>query len=785
MKNYTKEEVGNVTQILKNRESYVQTKEFDRERFSKFLNEVVENAGREFSGEEVKSLEESLVSQILSKNQIEAWKLFDLIIRESNDRITPKTPHYTFLSASAMLRKLYKQASKERGFNYKKGYGDYPTFVRMMTEKGLYSDDVLNAYTEEELSLAGTYIDIEKDKKFSYAGLFLLNKNYLFKGYNEEVLELPQERFLTTALYLMKDEPVENRMALVKESYWVMSNHYVGLATPTLMNSGKPMGSLSSCHILTMDDSLKSITDVEKDTATFSQNGSGIGIYMGNLRANNSWIRGVKGRATGVIHPSRRLSTLAEYVDQLGARKAGIAIYLPLWHGDIFDFLELRLKTGSQEKRAHSIFTAVCINDEFMRRLNTRKHWTIFDPYEAKKKLGIDINYMYDKKKLKDGEEPNPIDHEFTYHYRLIEKANLELSRQVQAVEIYKSIYEARKTGGTPYLYFSDTSARMNPNAHCGMPLGSNLCSEIVQNMRPDTIKNDELTDSGFVVQVKYGDGLVTCNLSSLVLHNVFNPNEHVDLQRVTDIQFRMLDNVISLNRTAVLQATHTNNLYRAVGAGELGLATHLADMGIKWESENASKYVDMIIEKYVMAGIKSSHKLSLEKGVYPLFEGSDWNTGEYFEKRGLNSPEWLEVKEMAKKGVRNSYMFATAPTGSNSVIMNGSPSLDAPYEVIYQEEKAGMNVTIVPPNYNGKTMWYYKSAFEMDEIWSLKLIATAQRYIDQGISHNMHLHKSIKASELLRLDTYAWENGIKTIYYTYSDTSKVNRSDGCVMCEG
>lgn len=309
--------------------------------------------------------------------------------------------------------------------------------------------------------------------------------------------------------------------------------------------------------------------------------------------------------------------------------------------------------------------------------------------------------------------------------------------------------------------------------------------SEIIQNMSPDVHSEDQLSEEGYVVQVKYGEGLVTCNLSSLVLHNVFNPNEEVDLQRVTDIQFRMLDNVITLNRTPVLQATHTNNLYRAVGAGALGLATHLADMGIKWDTEQASEHVDKIMSKYAMSCIRSSHKLAMEKGSYPLFEDSDWNNGEYFEKRGLDTPEWNEVRELASKGVRNSYLMANAPTGSNAIIMNGSSALDALYEVIYQEEKAGMNVTIVPPNFDAKTMWFYKSAFEMDEVWSLKLIATAQRYIDQGISHNMHLHKSVKASEMLRLDTYAWDNGIKTIYYTYSDTSQLNRAEGCTMCEG
>jgi ribonucleoside-diphosphate reductase alpha chain len=416
-----------------------------------------------------------------------------------------------------------------------------------------------------------------------------------------------------------------------------------------------------------------------------------------------------------------------------------------------------------------------------MRRLNAKKTWTLVDPYEVKKKLGIDLNKLYDKKKLKNGEEPNPEDHAFTYYYREVEKADLKLKQTVSATDIYKSIFVARKTGGTPYLYFSDTAARMNPNSHKGMPYGSNLCSEIIQNQNYDTIVDEELQENGFVVTKVYGDGLVTCNLNSLVLHNVFT--QDVDLQRVVDIQFRMLDNVISLNRTVVPQATYTNNLYRAVGAGALGLVTLMAEKGVRWESKEASQFVEDIFEKYHMAAIKASHKLAMEKGSYPLFEGSEWNTGEYFDKRGFNSPEWQEIKQMAMKGMRNGYLMAIAPTSSNSIIMNGSPSIDPLYEVIYREEKSGLNVIITPSNYSPETMWYYKSGFEMDEMWAINVIAAAQKYVDQAISHNMHVLKSIKASEMLRLDMGAWEKGLKTIYYTY--TEDYERDENCVYCEG
>jgi ribonucleoside-diphosphate reductase alpha chain len=310
--------------------------------------------------------------------------------------------------------------------------------------------------------------------------------------------------------------------------------------------------------------------------------------------------------------------------------------------------------------------------------------------------------------------------------------------------------------------------------------------TEIVQNMEFDTFDEDVLDEGGVVIQVKQGEGLVTCNLNSLVLPNVFKVENTPNLQQITDIQVRMLDNVISLNRTPVKQASHTNNQYRAVGAGAMGLATLIADRQIQWDSDEAVEFADKLFEKYAFALISSSHKLSVEKGSYPLFENSEWNTGEYFEKRGYESPEWLELKhKVMTEGIRNSYLQAIAPTGSNSVIMGGvSPSCDPLYEVIYQEEKAGMNVTMIPPNYSPATMWFYKSGFEMDEMWSINIISAIQKHVDQGISHNMHIHKSIKASEMLRLDTGAWEKGVKTIYYTYSDTNNIDRSEGCTFCE-
>lgn len=293
----------------------------------------------------------------------------------------------------------------------------------------------------------------------------------------------------------------------------------------------------------------------------------------------------------------------------------------------------------------------------------------------------------------------------------------------------------------------------------------------------------ETLTEDGLVVTKSYNDGLVTCNLSSLNYGKVFTTEHEKDLQRIVDIQVRMLDNVISMNRAVVPHAIHTNDRYRAIGAGSMGVVRYLTDNGIKWESNKASETFEQLFKKQLQATIEASHKLSNEKGSYPYFEGSDWNTGEFFDKRGFYSEEWDKYREMASKGMRNSYLLAVAPTSSNSMISNTSPSIDPPYAVVYREKKEGINLMYIPSNYNNRTKWFYKSGFEMDEMWAIQHVASAQKYVDQGISHNMHVSKDISASELLRLDMGAWERGLKTIYYTYVQGNGL--AEDCIMCEG
>lgn len=757
-----------------------------------------------FPQAEIELLKRSVLHRGSARPEIEEDEVYELALGEVNDRITEDSPSYFTLSSRIVLRQLQKRVAKNRGYNFGQEYQNYADFVSKMVRMGIYDPFFVEKYTREELEEVGKLLDPEKDKLFSYAGLFLLRKNYLAKKIDtfnpihtdefpmakvDATLELPQERFMAVILDLLQDEDLDVRMDHIKEAYWSASNHYIGFATPTLTNGGRLNGTLSSCHILTLDDSLRSIFSVLDDTGTFSQNGAGIGIYAGNLRAAGSWIRNYPGRATGIIGPTKLFNEVVNYVDQLNQRKGGIAVYLDVDHLDVFDFLDLKLHTGSQTRRAHDIFTGLNIPDEFMRRLRDRGDWTMFDPYEIRNRLGFDLHSMFDKVRLEDGEEPNPELHAYTYHYRLAEQSDLlELKRTVPISKVYEAIYNARKMTGVPYIYFSDTAARENPNSHKGKPYSSNLCSEIIQNQSPDVfvqIDNKGLDfETGVVTVQKYSDGLVTCNLSSVVLPNVYR--DGVSLQRVTDIQFRMLDNVISLSRVDVPQATFTSNKYRSVGSGTIGLATLIAENEIHWDSDEAIEFADKLFEDFAFACISSSQKLAEEKGAYPYFEGSQWHTGEYFERKGYNSPRWLELKEkVAEKGIRNGYLMAHAPTASNSIIMNASSGTQAMFDVVYMNKKEKMNVTIVPPNYNFVTKQYYKSAFAMDEVWSIMIAAAVTKHTDQGVSHDLQLPRDTGGRALFRVDYAAWENGLKSIYYTHTRKIDASMREGCVMCEG
>lgn len=199
-------------------------------------------------------------------------------------------------------------------------------------------------------------------------------------------------------------------------------------------------------------------------------------IYFGKLRSTGSDIRGHQGVSNGILGWIKQLDNTAVSVDQLGQRKGSIAIYLDVWHADIREFLELRLNTGDLSKRAHQVFTGICLPDEFMRQAKKRGDWYLFDPHKIKTIMGFSLEDFYDNEKLGEGQTPDPERHAWTYHYNLCIDENRLPKSRIPAIEIMKKIMITQIETGIPYMFYRDTVNRDNPNKHAGMIYSSNLC---------------------------------------------------------------------------------------------------------------------------------------------------------------------------------------------------------------------------------------------------------------------------------------------------------------------
>ena len=235
------------------------------------------------------------------KMNIKADHITDLLINTALENVDEANTQWSFDAAKIYLQDLYNKASQNRAYDKELKYGDFYGLLKTLAGKGIYSPNILEKYSREEILELASLIEPERDLLFDYIGLHTLATRYLATDHQKNTYELPQERWLIIALHLMQDESSDKRSELVGEAYWALSNLYMTVATPTLANAGLAHGQLSSCFIDTVDDSLMGIYNSNTDVARLSKDGGGIGVYMGKVRSRGSSIKGFKGASSGVF----------------------------------------------------------------------------------------------------------------------------------------------------------------------------------------------------------------------------------------------------------------------------------------------------------------------------------------------------------------------------------------------------------------------------------------------------------------------------------------------------
>ena len=692
---------------------------------------------------------------------------YSSLVRAAVELTTQEAPKWEFIAARLVMCDMYRKLAvreKERGID-----GFYGKLV-YLTERGLYGKYILENYSEEEVKECARLIDRDRDALFTYSSLQLVLKRYVIHDFDGTLLETPQEMFLGIAMHLAMKE--KDRPERVKAFYDMLSMLKVTVATPTLSNSRKPYHQLSSCFIDTVPDSLDGIYRSIDNFSKVSKFGGGMGLYFGKVRATGAPIRGFQGAAGGVIRWIKIVNDTAVAVDQLGMRQGAVAVYLDAWHKDLPEFLQLRTNNGDDRMKAHDVFPAVCYPDLFWRmaRDNINGMWYMMCPHEIFLVKGYHLEDSYGQ--------------EWENRYFDCVSDDRISKRAIPVKEVVRLILKSAVETGTPFCFNRDHVNRMNPNPHKGMIYCSNLCTEIAQNMSPISLVSRETvkTDDGdeVVVQVTKPGEFVVCNLASLVLGNI-DVTDGEELRHIVRTAVRALDNVIDLNFYPVEYAQINNKKYRPIGLGVSGYHHMLAKNGVGWESERHLAFADKVFEEINYYAIEASCDLAAEKGSYLYFEGSDWQTGAYFDKRGYTSERWKALKDkVAEKGMRNSYLIAVAPTSSTSIIAGTTAGLDPVMKKFFFEEKKGAMIPRVAPELSPATYWLYKNAHLIDQSWTIRAAGIRQRHVDQAQSLNLYITNEYTMRQVLNLYITAWEEGVKTIYYIRSKSLEVEECESC-----
>lgn len=731
------------------------------------LNELLRIVQSDFNDESYSLSALQVKFDSFYKPSMNEEECYAALVKAAVELTTPEAPNWEFIAS-----RLLNYSFQNNLTNVMNKYGITCLYekIRYMCDKGLYGDYILTHYSRIEIDEAEGFIVKDRDKLFTYSGLDLLLKRYVIHDHNHVPLETPQEMFLGIALHLCMNEKID-RMKWVKRTYDMLSRLEVTMATPTMSNARKPYHQLSSCFIDMVPDSLDGIYRSLDNFAKVSKLGGGMGMYFGKVRATGSAIRGFKGAAGGVIRWIRLVNDTAVAVDQLGMRQGAVAVYLDVWHKDLPEFLQLRTNNGDDRMKAHDVFPAVCYPDLFWKLAdeNIDAPWHLMCPHEILAVKGYSLEDYY-------GEEWEK------RYYDCVNDSHIS-KRTVSVKDIVRLVLRSAVETGTPFAFNRDTVNRMNPNGHAGMIYCSNLCTEIAQNMAPieyvSTNISVENGDTVLLTTTRPGD-FVVCNLASLSLGNLPLEDDEY-MQRTIETAVRALDNVIDLNFYPLEYAKLTNHKYRSIGLGVSGYHHMLAKRNIKWESEEHLKFVDEVFERINYAAIKADNALAIVRGAYKLFDGSDWQNGDYFKKRGYTLEKWKDLqRSVCENGMRNAYLLAIAPTSSTSVLSGTTAGVDPVMKRFYLEEKKGSMLPRVAPELSINTWWYYKPAHTIDQTWSIKAAGMRQRHIDQAQSMNLYITNEFTMRQVLNLYIEAWKAGVKTIYYVRSKSLEVEDCDSC-----
>ncbi|NBU20124.1 ribonucleoside-diphosphate reductase subunit alpha [bacterium] len=673
--------------------------------------------------------------------------------------LTADEPNYSKVAARMLAESIRKEVGRDTAFR------DY---IQLASDYGLLHESVL-VLTQKDIKSIEYAIRHERDDLFEYFGLKTLADRYLLRSpQTRRLIERPQWLFMRVSLGL--SETVEEAIAF----YDMISQFNYMPATPTLFNSGTRHPQMSSCYLLTVeDDSLEGIYKSITDCAKLSKFSGGIGIDWTPVRASGSLIRGTNGLSNGIIPFLKVFDSSVHAVNQGGKRKGAAAIYIEPWHSDIESFLELRNNTGSEERRTHNLNLALWVPDLFMKRVETDGDWSLFSPSEVPDLL-------------------NTFGDEFEKRYQQYEEQK-KYKKQVPARTLYARMMQTLAETGNGWMCFKDQANRRSSQTGQGKNVihSSNLCTEILE--------------------VTSAKETAVCNLGSINLASYVGVNGEFDFNKliqVVDRAVRFLDKVVDINFYPTTEAKASNQRWRPIGLGIMGLQDLFFKLRLPFTSTEAQYLSAKISETIYYQAVKTSMKLAQEKESFPAFSESRYTEGELqvhlAEKCQGIMPEmhfdWDDLgKQVQKNGLRNSLMIAIAPTATIASIVGVFESIEPQISNFFKREtlsgeflqvnryliadlkklglwNASMRSKIIAADGSIQSIdeipqelkELYRTVWETPQKEMIDMAVARSTFICQSQSLNLFLENPT-LGKLSSMYMYAWKQGVKTTYYLRS----------------
>jgi ribonucleoside-diphosphate reductase alpha chain len=685
-------------------------------------------------------------------DEINSYEI-DLIASRMAASYTSVHPDYSILASRIYVSSLHKEIKKD--------------YLERVGES-------LNSETISKIKEWSLVPELKYDYDFDYFGLLSFLNVYSIKNKDLKSIELPSETWLRVAAGMSENA------SEFKDFYSQLVNRKFSAASPILINGGRNTGALISCSLNSLnDDSLVGIHTTLGEIAKMSADSAGIGLWAGSLRSSKSLYKTNRGYAGGIVKFAKILNEWIRFFKQNENKRGAIAIYLDLWHMDLFEFLELRSRNGNEETTAKDIFTAVCVPDLFYKRLKNDGEWSMFCPNDTYKILGYHLSNLH-------GSE--------------WERVYMELEQNKNVKRItYKAIEVAKKLGkhmierGTPYVFNRDNANKNYNLSNLGTIKGLNLCIEFMGY-------HDETTSA-------------QCDLASLNIYKFVESGKMnwTELANSVKIVCRFLNRVIDNNKWSCESAKKGGTEQRNIGIGINGLADAAALLNLEFTSPEFRTINKNIQEVLYYNAIWESTELAkthphLITDVIretPLCkEGKfifDLDTQETFYPK----EKWLELRDrVLKYGVVNSLFCCNMPCSNVSIIMGCNESFEPFQDLLFTRQtvsgeyvvfnkylvseltKLGVwnddirsqiilsgsiqNINFgLPYDIETALKAKYKTIWEIKQKDLIDMAADRQIFCDQSQSMNLYWNDG-DLNKIINALTYGWERGLKTgVYYT------------------